>query len=161
LKILYKKFLTLDKDKSGSVSMDEFLKIPQLAANPLLARIVSIFDKDGNDGVEFNEFIAALATFHSGTAQDKLKFVFKIYDIDNDGFISNGELFKVLKMMVGENLNETQLQQLVDKTIIKADRDGDGKVSFTEFLQVVEGKHDVHDKLTLKMDATSASSKSK
>ena len=29
---------------------------------------------------------------------------FKVYDIDRDGYISNGELFLVLKMMVGNNL---------------------------------------------------------
>lgn len=27
-----------------------------------------------------------------------------VYDVDRDGFISNGELFLVLKMMVGNNL---------------------------------------------------------
>ena len=58
---------------------------------------------------------------------------FKIYDIDKDGFISNGELFHVLKMMVGNNLKDTQLQQIVDKTILYADKDGDGKISFEEF----------------------------
>jgi serine/threonine-protein phosphatase 2B regulatory subunit len=50
-----------------------------------------------------------------------LRFAFKIYDIDEDGFITNGELFTVLKMMVGNNLTDLQLQQLVDRTIIKAD----------------------------------------
>jgi len=29
---------------------------------------------------------------------------FKVYDMDRDGYISNGELFLVLKMMVGSNL---------------------------------------------------------
>lgn len=29
---------------------------------------------------------------------------FKVYDVDRDGYISNGELFLVLKMMVGSNL---------------------------------------------------------
>jgi len=61
---------------------------------------------------------------------------FRIYDMDNDGFISNGELFQVLKMMVGNNLKETQLQQIVDKTVINADKDGDGKISFSEFCAV-------------------------
>ena len=42
--------------------------------------------------------------------------------MDNDGFISNGELFQVLKMMVGSNLKDTQLQQIVDKTILIADK---------------------------------------
>lgn len=36
--------------------------------------------------------------------------------MDRDGFISNGELFLVLKMMVGNNLKEQQLQQIVDKS---------------------------------------------
>ena len=50
--------------------------------------------------------------------------------MDRDGYISNGELFQVLKMMVGSNLKDTQLQQIVDKTILYADKDNDGKISF-------------------------------
>jgi serine/threonine-protein phosphatase 2B regulatory subunit len=50
--------------------------------------------------------------------------------MDRDGYISNSELFLVLKMMVGSNLKDTQLQQIVDKTIINADKDGDGKISY-------------------------------
>ena len=61
---------------------------------------------------------------------------FRIYDIDQDGFISNGELFQVLKTMVGNNLTEKQLQEIVDKTILYADKDGDGKISFQEFCDV-------------------------
>jgi serine/threonine-protein phosphatase 2B regulatory subunit len=37
---------------------------------------------------------------------------FKVYDMDRDGYISNGELFIVLKMMVGNNLKDQQLQQV-------------------------------------------------
>lgn len=51
-------------------------------------------------------------------------------------------------MMVGNNLNDVQLQQLVDRTIIKADEDFDGKISFQEFVNIT--KHlDVVDKLTI------------
>ena len=57
--------------------------------------------------------------------------------MDRDGYISNGELFLVLKMMVGNNLKDGQLQQIVDKTIMEADKDGDGKLSFDEFVQMV------------------------
>lgn len=64
---------------------------------------------------------------------------FKIYDIDRDGYISNGELFQVLKMMVGTNLKDAQLQQIVDKTIIYADKDRDGKISFViNFFLLIE-----------------------
>ena len=55
---------------------------------------------------------------------------------------------QVLKMMVGNNLKETQLQQIVDKTILFADKDGDGKISFEEFCDVV-GNTDVHKKMVV------------
>ncbi len=35
---------------------------------------------------------------------------FNIYDLDKDGYISNGELFLCLKIMSGEHLEDTQLQ---------------------------------------------------
>ncbi len=73
---------------------------------------------------------------------------FRIYDMDNDGFISNGELFQVLKMMVGSNLKDTQLQQIVDKTILFADKDEDGKINFEEFCDIV-GNTDVHKKMVV------------
>jgi serine/threonine-protein phosphatase 2B regulatory subunit len=68
--------------------------------------------------------------------------------MDRDGFISNGELFLVLKMMVGSNLKDNQLQQIVDKTIMEADKDMDGKISFDEFLVMVENT-DVAKQMTL------------
>ena len=69
---------------------------------------------------------------------EKLKFTFKLYDVDNDGYISNDDLFQVLKVMVGDNLNEKQLHQLVDRTIIKGDLDKDGKLNYEEFNVLVD-----------------------
>ncbi len=68
--------------------------------------------------------------------------------MDRDGYVSNGELFLVLKMMVGNNLKDNQLQQIVDKTIMEADLDGDGKVSFDEFTKMVEST-DIARQMTL------------
>ena len=41
--------------------------------------------------------------------------------------------------MVGNNLKDSQLQQIVDKTILQADLDGDGKVSFDEITKMISG----------------------
>ena len=99
--------------------------------------------------MDFQEFVSGLSAFSSkGNKEEKLRFAFKVYDIDRDGFISNGELFIVLKMMVGSNLKDMQLQQIVDKTIMEADLDGDGKISFEEFTRMVEST-DVSMSMTL------------
>ena len=100
--------------------------------------MIAIFDEDGGGDVDFQEFVSGLSAFSSkGNKEQKLRFAFKVYDIDRDGYISNGELFIVLKMMVGNNLKDQQLQQIVDKTIMEADLDGDGKISFEEFASIV------------------------
>lgn len=41
---MYKRFTRLDHDKNGVLSVDEFKSIPALAANPLLTRLIAIFD---------------------------------------------------------------------------------------------------------------------
>ena len=40
-------------------------------------------------------------------------------------------------MMVGSNLKEGQLQQIVDKTILLMDKDQDGMINFQEFSDIV------------------------
>lgn len=149
IKRLGKRFRKLDLDGSGSLSIDEFMSLPELKQNPLVQRVIEIFDTDGNGEVDFKEFIEGVSLFSvKGDKLSKLRFAFKIYDIDRDGYISNGELFQVLKIMVGNNLKDGQLQQIVDKTIINADTDGDGKISFEEFCAVV-GNMDVHKKMVV------------
>lgn len=82
------------------------------------------------------EFTVYLTSVYLHSHWYHFSVAFKIYDMDKDGYISNGELYQVLKMMVGNNLKDHQLQQIVDKTIIHADADGDGKISFEEFCAV-------------------------
>ena len=43
--------------------------------------------------------------------------------------------------MSGDHLEDTHLQQIVDKTIRDADEDGDGRISFDEFKKLVETKN--------------------
>jgi serine/threonine-protein phosphatase 2B regulatory subunit len=151
----------LDKDNNGKLEKHEFLAVPQIASNPLAQRMIAIFDDDGSGTIStpFNPIhrrrgflrvhdrLKRLLRQRLQRRQTKMYFptfpnplvAFKVYDIDRDGYISNGELFIVLKMMVGNNLRDAQLQQIVDKTVMEADTDKDGKISFDEFCRMVEG----------------------
>lgn len=54
------------------------------------------------------EFIQGVSQFSvKGDKESKLRFAFRIYDMDNDGYISNGELFQVRP--VQENRHRKQI----------------------------------------------------
>lgn len=147
IKKLYKRFRALDTNQNGELDPHELFEVPEIADNPLVKRVLSIFDTNGDGRVSFIEFLVGLSKLAAGTDETlKTKFAFDVYDINKDGHISNGELFAVMKMMVGNNLNDQQLQQLVDRTILQADKDGDGMISFEEFKEMVS-HIDIADKL--------------
>lgn len=50
---LGKRFRKLDLDKSGALSVEEFMSLPELQQNPLVQRVIDIFDTDGNGEVDF------------------------------------------------------------------------------------------------------------
>jgi len=138
LRILYKNFIHLDTDKSGTIEPNEFFNVPELRDNPIVQRIISVFDKNGDGKISFYEFVIGLSTLSSSHNQeDKIKLAFQIYDVNDDGYISNGDLFFTLKLLVGDNLTDIQIQQLVDRSILAADKDLDGKISFEEFKEFV------------------------
>lgn len=154
---LYHHFIRIDKDGNGHIDKQELLSIPSVADNPLSGRLLEVMDVDRGGTIDFNEFVAGMSIFSKKTSREKkLKCImthfksilinqcivaFDIYDLDRDGFISNGELYVVLRMMSGDHLKPTELQQVVDKTIRDADKDGDGKISFEEFKKIVMAKN--------------------
>jgi serine/threonine-protein phosphatase 2B regulatory subunit len=134
LKILYKNFISMDANKNGLIEPDEFFDVPELKDNPIVQRIINVFDKNGDGKISFYEFVWGLSALTSDAKlEEKQKIAFQIYDINNDGYLSNGDLFKSLKMLVGDNLTDIQIQQLSDRTLIAADKDLDGKISYEEF----------------------------
>jgi serine/threonine-protein phosphatase 2B regulatory subunit len=59
-------------------------------------RVISVFDKNKDGKISFVEFISGLASLSAaGDEEAKIRFAFDVYDFNNDGFISNGDLFKV------------------------------------------------------------------
>lgn len=148
---LYHHFLRIDADGNGVIDRDEFLAHPAIAENPLASRVMDMFDEDRGGTVDFSEFVNGLARFSGrGDVEKRLRFAFDVYDLDGDGYISNRELFTMLRVMSGEHLKPQQLQQVVDRTIRDLDRDGDGRLSFEEWVEGVGRKNaSLFDKLAI------------
>lgn len=158
---LYSRFTSLDRGDCGTLSRDDFLRIPELAINPLGERIVhAFFNESGCDRVNFRQFMHVLSCFRPikqnqttdnrlNTRAQKLMFAFKMYDLDNDDLISKDELLAVLHMMVGANISEEQLSSIAERTILEADQNGDQMISFEEFCKALE-RSDVEQKMSIR-----------
>ena len=81
IQCLYKRFRSLDKRHKGYISEDELLSIPELAISPLASRVVQVFQN-----LNFKDFVRLLAAFSDrASREDKLQFMFRVYDVDRDG----------------------------------------------------------------------------
>uniref|UniRef100_A0A0R3RYZ1 Calcineurin B-like protein 1 n=1 Tax=Elaeophora elaphi TaxID=1147741 RepID=A0A0R3RYZ1_9BILA len=158
---LYSRFLSLDKQGRGYLDRDDFLRIPELAINPLGDRIVDAFFTETEEleqKINFREFIRVLAHFRPiskekrnilNSREEKLKFAFSMYDLNKNGFITRDEFKVILNMMVGANITAEQLESIADRTISEADIDNDGKISFDEFCRAME-KTDIEQKMSIR-----------
>lgn len=85
--------------------------------NPLVDRIIALFDVSGKDQVDFHMFVHTLAVFHpSAPLEAKRRFVFRCYDVDGDGAVSQNDLYHVMKLLVGANLPDSRVETIVRKT---------------------------------------------
>ena len=131
---LTKRFSQIDADKDGQITLEDLKNVhPDMPENPLLERTFAVM-KDTAQTLTLPSLIESISRLASSSEVDKVPFVFDIYDVDKDGFISPEDLFEVVKLMCKDNLTTTQLSDLVRRTFREFDTDCDGRISFPEFL---------------------------
>jgi Ca2+-binding EF-hand superfamily protein len=68
--------------------------------------VFEIFDTDGNNMVDYKEFISTLATFRSSDA-DSMRLYFDMFDVDGSGEISFDELKHVMAALLHEEHDDS------------------------------------------------------
>lgn len=69
----------------------------ELPRGQLPERLHQLFDKDGDGGVGFREFVYGLSKFHSSDSEAKVEFAFRLFDRDGDGELGRDDLEVALK----------------------------------------------------------------
>ena len=62
----------------------------------ILDKLFTMFDKTGDDIINYRDFIVGIAPLISGTPHDKLDFAFRLYDLEGNGLIRANEMTNVL-----------------------------------------------------------------
>jgi len=172
---LYKRFNEIDKTHKGYLEREDFMRIAELAINPLGDRLVDAFftesvahpnqseryyeDYDDRRLI-FRQFARVLAYFrpisdeqdtpnYINSKMNKLRFAFSMYDLGKNNFITRQEFKFILNIMIGANITKDQLDSIVDRTIIEADLNKDGHISFEEFCAAMD-RIDIGQKMSIR-----------
>lgn len=87
---------------------------------------VSFFSFVGNGSIDFEEFVLMMAKkLERSNTEDEIREAFKLFDTDNNGFITVAELRNILTD-TGEKIRPEEADELI-KAI---DKDGDGKIDY-------------------------------
>lgn len=128
-------FNHFDKDGSGSIDVHElghvFSAMGQNLSADELSLLMSQADDDGSGEIDFDEFLLLMcSSFGSAHSFDSdLIEAFKRHDPTNSGMISCGELVEMIKELVGPNLTEEEIREVVDV----AHERGDGYIQYMQW----------------------------
>mmetsp|Transcript_95710 Transcript_95710/g.257261 ORF Transcript_95710/g.257261 Transcript_95710/m.257261 type:complete len:149 (-) Transcript_95710:181-627(-) len=132
-------FDTFDEDNDHRLSMRELgTLLNSLGQNPTeedLTRMMAAVDAEESK-IDFSDFLSLMARKLKDTdTEEELIEAFKVFDRDEDGFISAGELRDSMTHL-GEGLSHLE----VDEMIKEADLDGDGQINYDEFVKMMMAK---------------------
>ncbi|XP_076144116.1 guanylyl cyclase-activating protein 2-like [Alosa pseudoharengus] len=146
IQTLYKSFIM--ECPSGSLYLHEFKKIfgiknDDTPESLYMDNLFRSFDMNGDDTMDFIEYVAALHLVLRGKLEDKLRWSFKVFDSDENGRLDRQELKRIIKIinrmkqgkMVDESGNHLTVEQICDRLFNAIDKNGDDHISLEEFLE--------------------------
>lgn len=112
----------------------------------ILDRLFTMFDKSGDDQVNFREFLVGISPLVTGDVQSKIKFGLELYDIDGTGLVRPNELAFVLSSMnstasyFGDAvMSSDQIDAAVEDVFLAVDKGKSGVLEYKEHIEVIAG----------------------
>ncbi|XP_072172653.1 uncharacterized protein [Diadema setosum] len=128
-----KAFDKADKDGSGKIEVKEFQQLVEDLGFRYIEGQLREVDTDANKMIDFDEFVVMMEKIKPTTMSERQKEraleMFKHYDKDGNGLITEAELSAGLNGMYSEDE--------IKKMIADVDKDGDGKLNYLEFVAMM------------------------
>jgi calcium-dependent protein kinase len=131
IKQLKEIFNTLDKNKDGTLTLEEVkdgISKIESAKDLDFEGIFKSIDTDGSGAINYTEFLAATMDQKTYMKEEKLYEAFRAFDKDGSGKISIDEVRSVLK---GEEVKK------VEELVKQFDQNGDGEIDYNEFISMM------------------------
>lgn len=134
----------------NKLTMTEFMEVYRSVfdgePDDFVKHLFRSFDADKDGYVDFKEFIVGLCVSGSENVDTKLKWAFKMYDLDGNGSITRDEMAGMLraiyKMVSPDNQRSQdsadEIEDLIVSFFDSADKNKDDAISEDEFVQGVK-----------------------
>ena len=140
----HKRFQQLDPalviaDRNAQLPQKKILKLPELSVNPFRDRICRVFSSSHDGNMTFEDFLDMMSVFSENAPKAvKVEYAFRIYDFNEDDYICEKDLEKVIIRLCGEErLSSEDTKAIIKKILQEADLDDDNQLSFAEFEHVI------------------------
>jgi serine/threonine-protein phosphatase 2B regulatory subunit len=95
-------YKTIDRDKKGSITLQELLIFLQVEDTSFTNRAFSVFDSNGSGKVDFREFVLSLWNYCTLTKVTLDIFTFDLYDEDSSGELGLKEVVQMVEDLYGK-----------------------------------------------------------
>lgn len=104
--------------------------------------VFKAFDVNCNGAISFRDLLVTLSTLLRGSVYERLRWTFKLYDLNGDGRISRSELGEVVHAiheLMGRRSHQIEddkkARDQIDRAFRKLDLNQDGIITVEEFLE--------------------------
>ena len=130
---------------TGQITREKFFELYKMFSFPsgnseqLCDHVFRTIDTDRSGFIEFREFLLAFNVVNFGTAEEKLEWVFNLYDIDGNGTIGQDEMANVVQAiynMLGAGASRTtdSAEDRAESIFSQMDSNEDGYLTLEEFI---------------------------
>ena len=107
--------------------------------------------------IYFTEFIKTISTIQKGTADEKIRMIFGVYDLDKNQTINREEMLKVFQAIAtgappDPNHPIMSPEEKLKVVFAEMDENNDGVVSMDEFMKAVKNHPSIIDPLPFFID---------
>ncbi|XP_066975123.1 uncharacterized protein [Macrobrachium rosenbergii] len=133
-------FMLFDKDEDGMITTAELgvvlRSLGQRPSEKEIKKLVARVETTTDGVIEFNEFLQMMSKKMKDTSnQDELKEAFMVFDKNKSGYLSSTELRHVMTSL-GEKMSEQEVEDMIKD----ASPNGDGRVNYEEFVNIITRK---------------------
>ncbi|CAL9115883.1 unnamed protein product [Musa acuminata subsp. burmannicoides] len=124
-------FYMMDKDKNGTLTLEELKEGLHIIGNPVpepdVKMLLEAADVDGNGTLDCEEFMTVSVHLKKISSEEQLTKAFNYFDKDGSGYIEMDELREALVE------GDAPTEQVIWEIISDVDTDKDGRISYKEF----------------------------